>query len=104
MARLALALSVALAIVASSPASAMQCMQSKHLFTALKSQGEQLRWQGISRGNLVMLLVHPTTNKWTVLATNPRAISCIIAFGDDGEMVPQATPIAPISPKPRNDR
>jgi hypothetical protein len=42
-----------------------------------------------------MLLVHPTTNKWTVIATNPGAISCIIAFGDDGEMVPQAMPIAP---------
>jgi hypothetical protein len=43
----------------------------------------------------VMLLVHPTTNKWTVIATNPGAISCIIAFGNDGEMVPQAIPIAP---------
>ena len=99
MARLALALSVALAILTSSPALAMQCMQAKHLFTALKSQGEQLRWQGISRGNLVMLLVNPTTNKWTVTATNPRAISCIIAFGDEGEMVPQAIPVAPRNEK-----
>jgi hypothetical protein len=42
-----------------------------------------------------MLMVHPTTNKWSIIATNPGAISCIIAFGDDGEMVPQAIPIAP---------
>ena len=93
----------ALLVVAPATA-AMQCMHSKHLITALQSQGEQLRWRGISRGSLVMLLVHPTTNKWTVVETNPRAISCIIAFGDDGEMVPQAIPIAPISPVPRNDR
>ena len=84
----------ALLVVAPATA-AMQCMPSGYLTTALQSQGEQLRWRGISRGNLVMLLVHPVTNKWTVVATNPRAISCIIAFGDAGEMVPQAIPIAP---------
>ena len=43
----------------------------------------------------MMLLVHPTTNKWTVVATNPRAISCIIAFGGEAEMVVQTVPIAP---------
>lgn len=42
-----------------------------------------------------MLLVHPMTGKWTVIETNPRAISCIVAFGDDGEMMPQPIPTAP---------
>ena len=86
---------VATFLVAAPATAAMQCMHSKHLITALQSQGEQLRWRGISRGSLVMLLVHPTTNKWTVVATNPRAISCIIAFGGEAEMVVQTVPIAP---------
>jgi hypothetical protein len=42
-----------------------------------------------------MLLVHPTTNKWTVIATNPGAISCIIAFGVEAEMIVQTVPVRP---------
>ena len=74
-------------------------MPSQYLIAALSSKGEKSRWRGISHGNLVMLMVQPATNKWTIIATNPGAISCIVAFGTEAEMVIQAMPIAPIAPQ-----
>lgn len=88
------------AVFISSPASAIQCMSSKYLATALHNQGERVEWRGITSGNLAMLLINRTTRKWSVIVTNPSSIACIVVFGTDSEIISRATTIAP----PRNDR
>ena len=98
MARFAFLL--ALALFVSVPAWAMQCMGTQYLARALHSQGERIKWRGLSEGNLVMLWVNPLTTKWSVVVTNPAAIGCIIAYGTDGEMVTRVKNTVP----PRNDR
>ena len=86
MARLALALSVILAVATSSPASAMQCAPMTLMVPALERTGERVIWKGIAGSHLAILMQHPTTAGWTFVALSPQKLVCIIAHGTDAEL------------------
>jgi len=85
MARLALYLSLALAVLTSSPASAMQCAPMALMVPALERTGERVIWKGVAGSHLAILMQHPTTAGWTFVALSPQKLVCIIAHGTDGE-------------------
>ena len=45
--------------------------------------GEGYRSGGLADGILVQMFANPQTGTWTVLATDPRGFSCVIAAGGD---------------------
>jgi hypothetical protein len=104
MARLALLL--ALVIVGSAPASAMQCAPSAILVPALELTGEVVVWRGLSGGHLVLLMMHSQTpHAWTFIATSPGAITCVLAHGTDAELRDvRASASVPDRERPKNDR
>ena len=86
MARLAVYLSLALAVVTSSPASAMQCAPMTLMVPALERTGERVIWKGIAGSHLAILMQHQTSASWTFVAVSPRKLACIIAHGSDAEL------------------
>ena len=98
MARLAVYLSLALAVLTSSPVNAaIQCGPTHQLMALLEKAGEKVIWQGIAGSHLAILTEHPVKKTWTFVGTSPEAISCIVAHGGDSEKV-VPTPIpGPVS-------
>jgi hypothetical protein len=90
-----------LAMLVPPATAAMQCAPVNYLVNALNQQGEKPKWRGVANKNLVMLMTHPMTQKWTILAINPLGIGCIVLHGDGSEAIQVSVPISPI---PRNDR
>ena len=86
MARLALALSVILAVLTASPAFAMQCAPMRMMIPAIERAGERVIWKGIAGGHLAILMQHQTSASWTFVAVSPRKLACIIAHGSDAEL------------------
>ena len=88
MTRLLAAVATAfLAVFLCLPAMAAQCAPASLLLPALERSGEKIVWQGIAGGHLVLLFAHPRNQKWTFVGISPERLVCIVAHGDDGELV-----------------
>ena len=85
MTRLAAAAAAFLAAFFCAPASAAQCAPTQQMMAALQQTGETIVWRGIAGKHLVMLMMHSRTHAWTLVATSPRALTCIVAHGSEAE-------------------
>lgn len=74
-----------LVFLVSAPAIAQdQCGPTIAAIESLSTQfGEGYRSGGLADGVLVQMFANPNTGTWTVLATDPRGFSCVIAAGHD---------------------
>jgi len=93
MTRLVVAAAFMAAFLCVPPAIALPlCVPSAQLLSSLTALGEVPVWRGLagvenSQKFLVVLLVHPTTQNWTLISTTPTRMSCVIAIGGDAEMI-----------------
>ena len=101
MTRLLAAATAIVAVFLCPPAMAAQCAPASMLLPALERSGEKPIWQGIAGGHLVLLFAHPKTSEWTFVGISPEKLACIVAHGNDAELV--AGRKVSVKPKERYD-
>lgn len=84
-----LVITTALAALLAFPAYAQQkkCAPMGAIADILKERhGEAIVFAGLNgQGNLISVWKNPETGKWTLVATNPKGLGCILSWGDGGE-------------------
>jgi len=83
------AAAVMAAFLCAAPAVAVasQCAPTQLMIPALQRTGEQVVWRGLAGTHLVLLMLHSSTRAWTIAGTSPSKITCIVAHGQDGELI-----------------
>jgi|TARA_R100000306_G_scaffold51180_1_gene48140 hypothetical protein len=87
-------LAVSIAVLPREGEAKMPCVPTQRLVDVVKGQGEEMRWHGEARRNVMILFVHPSTAAWTIIVASPMRIGCIVAHGDASVMVESMVPVA----------
>ena len=86
-------------MITSAPAAAQSalCASREHMVTQLMSWGERLENIGLQGGHLVIEVWSSDKSTFTVLATWPSGVSCVLAHGDQWSIfkLPDAAPAMP---------
>jgi len=90
----ALATIVAVVVVFTTPAYGQtMCAPRDHVLIRLDAMyGETVRMRGLSGGNLVEMFAG-AEGGWTIIATDPNGVTCIIAAGTDFVSIPAGEPM-----------
>ena len=90
--------------------SAAQCAPTQQMMPALERTGETIVWRGLAGAHLVLLMMHHSTRAWTIVGTSPQSVTCVVAHGQDGELITigakdvrARTPRLPDRERPPND-
>ena len=71
-----------------------QCAPRAAILSALSQHfAETPRALGVAPGAVVELFTNPKTGTWTITATDPKGVTCLIASGADFQIIPQGKPI-----------
>ena len=84
------------AMIAATPALAQtgpNCASTKDVYEILDQRFDESRtFVGVAQNGLIEIFSNHATNTWTMIATTPNGVSCIIAEGKGFETIPYGDP------------
>ena len=71
-----------------------QCAPRAAILTALSQHfAETRRAIGVTPSAVVEVFANPKTGTWTITATDPKGMTCLIASGAGFQTIPQGKPV-----------
>lgn len=81
------------ALIAASPAAALQCGQRDAVtITLAERYGESRRAIGLAQNGVVMELYAAPSGSWTITITRPDSMTCLVAAGENFQSLVEALP------------